>query len=124
VILTRVSTSRHGTFGVWTRENVPLCLTLEDPWDNNKRGVSCIPEGVYSFSPHNGVKFKNVWIASNVPGRTGILIHAGNSTADTSGCILVGQNFEGDRLLNSLKTLDKLRQELPKVFKLKIVNAF
>lgn len=44
----------------------------------------------------------------DVKGFEGILIHAGNSHQDTSGCILVGENREKGKLLNSRDTFIKL----------------
>jgi len=72
----------------------PLAVTLELPWRNNARRVSCIPAGVYKLdifyhSPIYGV----VPLVENVPGRDGILLHAGNLPEDTKGCIIVGSRF-------------------------------
>ena len=45
--------------------------------------------------------------------RTGIRIHAGNTIAHTTGCILVGESDETKhRLLSSRKALDQLRDYL------------
>lgn len=72
-------------------QNAPL-YTLEEPWQNNKRKVSCVPAGKYLCVPHNSAKYRNVWRLENVPDRDGILIHAGNTTLDIEGCILVGMS--------------------------------
>jgi hypothetical protein len=106
-------------------DGVPLCNTCEDPWNENTRGESCIPKGVYKFVPHNGQLYKNVWVALNVPNRTGILIHSGNTIKDTRGCLLVGNGFgtlDGmPGVLNSVQTLEKLRGILPPEFILTII---
>ena len=56
----------------------------------------------YARLPHNGIR------------RTGIRIHAGNTIADSRGCILVGSIDMGDkaRLLSSRKALNELREYL------------
>ena len=75
-----------------------------------------IPEGRYpiviTFSP----TFKK-WLPLlvNVPMFSGIRIHAGNTVKDTQGCILVGENREVGKVLNSRKYV--------KIVKEKIVEA-
>lgn len=121
ITLKRISYTDKGTFGVLMREDgMPLCVTLEDPWNDNQRNISCIPEGEYSAYPHNGTKYKNVWALAKVPNRTAILIHAGNSTQDTEGCILVGRSFNAYTISNSRNALDYLRSVLPDRFTLVI----
>ena len=44
----------------------------------------------------------------NVPGFDGILIHIGNTAADSSGCILVGKNSQVGKVLNSTDTFKRL----------------
>lgn len=46
----------------------------------------------------------------NVPQFTGIMIHPGNTAKDTLGCILVGENKEKGKLINSRKASDKLNE--------------
>lgn len=71
----------------------PLCLTLEDPWRNNRVGESCVPAGLYHCYRYPSRNFGFTFVLRNVPGRTGILFHWGNTQADTRGCILVGRAF-------------------------------
>ena len=122
--LTRAPSTAHGTFGILTLEGRPLCVTCEDPWKNNRRNESCIPTGTYQCRNHNGKKYTNVWEVTNVPGRKAILIHAGNTTDDTEGCILVGESFDEldgkPAVLRSRVALMKLRGLLPDNFSLTI----
>lgn len=64
--------------------------TLELPWKQNRRQISCIPTGVYRCVPHNGTLFKDVYRLEDVPNRQSILIHSGNTVDDIQGCILLG----------------------------------
>jgi len=67
-------------------------LTLELPDLGNQKSISCIPEGKYTVHRIYSPKFGNCFHLQDVPGRTAILIHRGNYTKDTRGCILVGMN--------------------------------
>lgn len=98
------------------------CYTLELPWKDNERRVSCIPEGEYKAIKHRSPKFGNsVWI-QDVPGRSEILIHPANYVRQLLGCIAVGsdlRDIDGDGLedtTNSRNTMDKLLSFLPKKF--------
>jgi hypothetical protein len=70
-------------------EHRPI-YTLENPFIDNKPYISCILPDSYVCDKFNGAKFKDVWQLMGVPDRSHILIHHGNTEADTSGCILVG----------------------------------
>lgn len=62
--------------------------TLELLWNDNKVKESCIPGGAYHIEKNE----RGVWEIMNVPGRDKIQIHAGNTAADTTGCILLGKS--------------------------------
>lgn len=100
-----------------------FCNTLEDRIvDKNKNGAfdgdekkvygeSAIPYGtykiIYNWSPKFG---RNLPRLLNVPHFEGILIHPGNTAADSAGCILVGKNTEVGRLTNSRYISDELNK--------------
>ena len=100
-----------------------FCDTLEPTWRDYKNGAykvkgrSAIPEGRYavviSFSP----KFKQ-WLPILLGGPEfnrkwqGIRIHAGNTAADTEGCILVGKNREVGKVLDSRIWVHRLKQKI------------
>jgi Family of unknown function (DUF5675) len=94
VRLIRGQSTEQGTFGVLVYGS-NSCFTLELPWLNNVRKLSCIPLGTYDVVPHKSPKFGRCLLVENVPARDNILFHsanlAGNSLAgwDTQlqGCI-------------------------------------
>lgn len=89
--LTRAFSDRKVTMGILQIEGIehkPI-YTLENP-DRITLHDCRIPAGTYKCEPYSGTKYKNVYILKNVPGRTAILIHWGNTEKDTLGCILVG----------------------------------
>lgn len=81
-------------FGVLLFEGVPQLLTLELPENNNKRRESCIPEGNYVCERIESAKVSGAtYLVKDVPGRSEILFHHGNTVKDTEGCILTGSEF-------------------------------
>jgi hypothetical protein len=93
VTLLRVDNAADCTLGVLLINGRAECLTLELPWRDNQRNVSCIPAGRYTcrmFTRPNGNREYEV---SNVPGRSSILFHPGNTVRDIQGCILPGTRF-------------------------------
>lgn len=77
-----------GTNGELLLDGARVCYTIELPWKNNQRQVSCIPEGKYSLRRRYTPRFGwHLWV-ENVPGRDGILIHAANDALrEIKGCI-------------------------------------
>ena len=78
----------NGTNGTIYLDGKPLCHTIELPWRANRRNVSCIPEGRYRLLRTRTRHFKYCLRLVDVPGRSGILIHAANDAAtELRGCI-------------------------------------
>ena len=78
-------------------------------------GKTAIPTGIYPVTITYSQKFKkNLPLLLNVKGYEGIRIHSGNTDKDTLGCILVGQNKQVGKVLNSRKMLNILYKELVK----------
>lgn len=121
----REPSTPQGTFGTWYNDDGGiLCLTCELPWLENAQEISCIPVGTYQVIPHSSPAHPNVWEVSNVPLRSGILIHNGNTENDSKGCIIVGQ-YKGiidglPAVMDSDITLNMLRNTLPQTFPLTI----
>jgi hypothetical protein len=123
--LYRESDDGKQTIGTLVIQGVEL-KTLELPWRDNKKQVSCIPSGIYICKPRTSEKYGRHFHALDVPNRTFILIHAGNYHTHTLGCILVGLSrvdINADGLADvtsSRKALDKLLSIAPDGFKLNI----
>ena len=88
--LVRVSEYKDATLGVLCLDARPMFVTLEDRWFDNEKQLSCIPAGKYKIKRHDSPKFGKVYLVCDVPNRSHILIHAGNTKEDTHGCILLG----------------------------------
>ena len=72
-------------------------------------GQTAIPAGRYQIIWSYSAKFKkSLPLLLNVPGYEGIRIHSGNTNSDTYGCILLGENKEVGKVLNSAATCNKI----------------
>jgi len=116
------------TFGKLTLEWLPEhqdIYTIELPWKDNHKSISCIPQGIYNCRPYNSAKYRDVWKLLSVPNREAILIHSGNfacdvklqvgsHTSDTEGCILIVFGIEENvpMITHSKAARDYLREAL------------
>lgn len=115
----------EGTLGLLVAGGGEVCLVGELPWRENAPNKSCIPAGRYRVLhlPRSASgKYRDVYHVQDVPGRAGILIHAGNFTGDTTqglrsdswGCLLPGTRLgrlSGQRaVLASRAALGKLHE--------------
>lgn len=133
--LKRIKRQDKQTLGHLIYKNTIIARTLELPWLNNQKNISCIPEDCYEVVKRTSKGRGDHFHIINVPDRTWILIHSGNyagtvnpSTGhpDIQGCILVGRShrdFDGDGYAEvnySKATMKKLNKILPDNFYLKI----
>lgn len=116
------------TIGRLYIDGVYFCDTLEDtvrdlPEEEKIYSQTAIPAGTYRItlnvvSPKYSQRKSYDWCGGrlprllNVPFFDGILIHAGNTAKDSAGCILVGENKEKGKVLNSMATLKRLYKVL------------
>lgn len=134
--LLRQVTSLQGTFGILTCEDFS-CFISELPWKDNRKQLSCIPEGSYQTKWKRSPKFGLCYEVLAVPNRGNILIHAGNFVGSVEdgfktnsyGCLLpakklgslAGQNC-GLLSLPALKSLNAFFNK--ETFLLEIQNAY
>lgn len=120
LILTRFQETSKSTIGRLEHNGNLLGFTLELPWKNNQRQISCIPKGIYKVVPRFSPKYKNHFHILDVPNRTFILIHVGNYPKDSLGCVLFGTNYSTDMVGNSRAAMQTLLTKFPKGFTLTI----
>jgi len=101
VTLPRFAYSPHGTFGRLSVDGGAPFYTVERPWANNAKGVSCIPCGTYvlklgMFYSGDGPGGKRDYPAYEilgVPGRDQIKIHVANYMTQVEGCVAPGMTL-------------------------------
>lgn len=124
--LMRTKQDQYGVHGQIESDNgTVICYTIERPWLGNHPDVSCIPDGVYKCEPH--IKSNNgqeCWLLQNVPNRSGILIHTGNTDDDSEGCIIIGLMYNDEGVLESELALEQLHKILPSNFELVVSSYF
>jgi len=93
-----------------------LCDTLELPYRDNQRSISCIPEGQYKvrirLPRESATRDYMHLLVKDVPSRDYILFHIGNTAKDTRGCVLVGIGTEQDFVKNSRLAMELLMKEI------------
>ena len=116
LLLIRDTFSKKSTIGELFINGERICDTLENPWVDNQRNISCIPEGIYDVRlrlPRESATRDYIHLlVKDVKDRDYILIHIGNTAKDTSGCILVGLGTEQDVVHNSVLAMDLLIKEI------------
>ena len=103
----------EGTQGILEWNGTIVCYTIELPWLQNQRQISCVPEGEYVLQKRYSPKFKWHLHLKNVPGRDLILIHPANDAKkELLGCIApvtkhagIGKGSFSRKALEKLKTL-------------------
>ena len=121
--LKRIAKRKTYTIGKLSIDEEAFCDTLEPTWRDYEHGAykikgrSAIPEGRYAVVISYSPKFR-AWLPLLLGGPEfnkrwqGIRIHAGNSAKDTQGCILVGENKQVGRVLDSRIWLHRLKDKI------------
>ena len=135
--LKRIYTCKDYTIGHLYVDGSYICDTLEDTdrmLDSSMtldqiakikvKGMTAIPTGRYKVlmnivSPkyskskyYMNICKGRVPRLDNVPGYSGVLIHVGNTAADTEGCLLLGYNKVKGQVLNSKVAFENVYNKL------------
>lgn len=87
---------KEATHGELLFNNEHIAYTIELPWLENQKQISCIPEGEYNLRRRYSKKFNWHWIVENVPNRSHILIHPANDAlVELKGCIVPVTKISG-----------------------------
>ena len=110
----REPSTAAATMGILLIDGVFTCWTLEDVVREVKiPGETAIPAGRYAVQLSLSQRFQKVLPeVLAVPGYIGIRIHAGNTQADTAGCLLVGRIRADDRVEESKLALMHVMEQL------------
>ena len=77
-------------------------MALKEIYKRKIKGKTAVPRGTYQIQITYSPRIKqNLPLLVDVPGFTGIRIHAGNDAKDTDGCLLLGENTQRGKVLNS-----------------------
>ena len=116
LLLIRDTFTDESTIGELFLNGERFCDTLELPYRDNQRSVSCIPTGSYKvrmrYPRESATRYYLHLLVKDVKDRSYILFHRGNSAKDSRGCILVGQGSQQDIVQNSTLAMDLLLKEI------------
>lgn len=129
LVLNRILKTNDYTIGEFSVDGKYLCDTIEDAvrplpesCPNTPKGIACkckekvygktaVPAGTYKVKLGYSNRFRRILPqVLDVPHFLGILVHTGNSNADSEGCIIVG-TWDGKTenwVSNSRVAFDKL----------------
>jgi len=127
----------EGSFSLYNdaKEVIFRCVTLELPYLNNERKISCFPEGIYKVTKHISPSKGLCFSIHNVPQRDNILIHKANFVgsnnpktghSDLLGCVAPGTGYSDlnadgiVEVINSGATMEKLLDVAPDEFELTV----
>lgn len=106
------------------------CKSLELPWKDNQRRISCYPTGEYVCEMTMSSRFKKMlYLVKDVEGRDGIRWHSANFFTQLAGCTALGdehKDINHDSKLdvihsgNTMKAFERLLNYKP--FKLVVLD--
>ena len=116
LLILRETFTDNSTIGELFLNGEKMCDTLELPYRDNLKSISCIPTGQYKvrlrYPRESATRDYLHLLVQDVKDRSYILFHRGNSAKDTRGCILVGLGSQQDFVSNSTLALELLLKEI------------
>ena len=102
------------TYGELTVGDLTV-FTIELPWKDNQKGISCIPEGICPVFNHTSPNLGECMWVKHVPDRSEILIHAANFVSELRGCIAPGMkqaDINRDGIIDNVRSKKALQKLL------------
>lgn len=130
LVLERFTSNPQSTLGLLFADNVFQCFTCEDAFHETKiSGGTRVSSGEFEillkplgtsrldtrYTQQFGSLHEGMLELQNVPNFTGVLIHVGNTSKDTEGCILVGVSANGLGGLSVLSSVTAYTTLYPKI---------
>ena len=116
LLLIRDTFSENSTIGELFLNGERMCDTLELPYKDNQRSISCIPSGEYKvrmrYPRESATREYLHLLIKDVPNRDYILIHRGNKPSHSKGCVLLGMTSQQNIVHNSTLAMDLLMKEI------------
>ena len=116
LLIIRDTFSDESTIGELFVDGERFCDTLELPYRDNQKSISCIPTGSYKvrmrYPRESASRDYLHLLVQEVKDRSYILFHRGNSAKDSRGCVLVGMTSKHDFVGNSILAMDLLMKEI------------
>ena len=116
LLLIRDTFSDKSVLGELYLNGERMCDTLENPWLDNQKNISCIPAGIYDvrlrLARESATRDYLHLLIQDVPNRSFILIHRGNFPSQTQGCVLLGLGSQQNAVNNSVLAMDLLIKEI------------
>lgn len=145
LMLQRTHANALRTWGKLFADGVFICYTLEDSVREVRgqgvdvwkvKGATAIPSTNFVGQPYiitleNSPRFgADTLTVNSVPGFVGVRMHAGNTEADTEGCVLLGQAVDAAGIVGgasrpavqSVKNIVMHARDLHRVVTLEITN--
>ncbi len=138
IIICRTKQTPNETIGEQSRveddngATIFAFISLERAWKDNAQGESCIPAGRYFYKKCLGtdkIPYEHL-VLDEVPGHSGICVHALNEYFQSKGCIGVGKklfdiNKDGEPdITYSRETLSELLSHIPEEGIIIVVEKF
>lgn len=111
IIERNIKISNYGTFGRCTIDGKYQGITVEQPYNDNKPFVSCIPDGDYKLLKYESPKYGDIFVAVNpaldvyafeddAPGAEDrdacLFFHPGSYPHNFQGCCGIGNKLSMD----------------------------